>query len=135
MVKILCHSVLQKTQVFKIVPTKENVQEEFVLYLEKCVICQKPVLEIRRVDDLGNFLEPVRLRTKNIQKFLDKMNVIWKPDKVVSINAPYSKFNLGYNEYGTKKKCYQNISNLQLGKIETDPYLDLIGYKVNRVSV
>ena len=134
MVKILCHSVLQKAEVFKIVPTKKNVQDEFVLYLEKCAICEKPVLEIRRVDDLGNYLEPVRLRSKNIQKFLDSMSVIWKPEKVVPINTPYSRFSLGYNEYGTKKKCYQNISNIQLGKIETDPYLDLMVYKNTRVS-
>ncbi|OGI28904.1 MAG: hypothetical protein A2287_05125 [Candidatus Melainabacteria bacterium RIFOXYA12_FULL_32_12] len=135
MVKILCHSVYQNAELFKIVPTKENIQDEFVLYLEKCVICEKPVLEIKRMDDMGNCLEPIRIRTKNIQKFLDSMSVIWKSKKVVPMNTPYSKFSLYYNEYGVKKKCHQNISNLQLGRIETDPYMDLKTYKEKKFGI
>ena len=131
MVRLLCHSVSQKADLYRIVPTKENIQEEYVLYVQNCVICGKPVLEINRLDIWGNKLEPVRLRTKNIQKFLDSMNVIWKPKKIYAINPAFSRFTLNYNEYGTLKKCCQNFSNLHIGKIETDPYKDLKNFKIS----
>jgi hypothetical protein len=129
MAKILCHGVYQKADIFKIVPTADNIEEEYVLYLSSCVICDRPVLEIHRIDTLGKILEPVRLKTKNIPKFLDSMTVLWKPVKLRSIAIPFSRFSLNYNEYGKRKKCYQNLYSLELGKIDTDPYKNLKHYK------
>lgn len=137
MARILCHSIKQKAQLFKVVPTKKGVQDEFVVYLEKCVICEKPVLEIVRFDMWGKLICPVRLKTKNIKAFLDSMNVIWKPEKIAYIQGGISRFVLGYNEYGVHKKCSQNLYNIQLGKIETDPYKNIKPYNVrnDRIAV
>lgn len=135
MVKLLCHAVSQKAELFKIIPQKENIQSEFVLYLKSCVICNNPVLEIIRIDNFNNKLAPVRLKTKNIPKFLDSMSVIWKPEKINYINSAFSGFALGYNHYGTRKKCFQNISNLRIGKIETDPFANLRSYKADLCSM
>lgn len=135
MVRLLCHAVYQNAELFQIVPTKENVKEEFVLYLKNCVICEQPVLEIRRIDIWGCGMEPVRVKTKNIQKFLDSMSVIWKPGKIHPVNVVHSKFSLGYNEFGTRKKCFQNLSNLYLGRVETDPYENLKNYKNRKLKL
>lgn len=128
MTRIICHSVKQNAQVFKVVPTKKNTADEFVVYLDKCVVCNQSVLEIIRFDCWGEPFDTVRLKTRNISAFLDSMSVIWKPKKIAYMQTPSSRFVLGYNEFGVKKKCSQNISSLMLGKIETDPLLDLKNY-------
>jgi hypothetical protein len=127
MVRILCHGASQKSEIFKIEPTKSGIKDEFVFYLKKCAICENPVLQILRIDIWGNVLEPVRLKTRNIEKFLNSMSVIWKPQKLNLSSQAHSDFYLEYNEYGIKKRCYQNLSSVKLGKIETDIYKDLIG--------
>ncbi len=125
MVRILCHGALQKSEILKIEPTKSGIKDEYVFYLKSCAICNNPVLQILRIDIWGNILEPVRLKTKNIEKFLNSMSVIWKPQKLNLTDKVYSDFYLEYNEYGIKKKCYQNLSCVKLGKIETDILMDL----------
>lgn len=126
MVRILCHGALQKSEIYKIVPTKSGIKDEYVFHLKNCNICNNPVLQILRIDIWGNILEPVRLKTKNIEKFLNSMSVIWKPKRLNLSNTVYSDFYLEYNEYGIKKKCYRNLSCVKLGKMETDLFKDLI---------
>jgi len=129
MVRLVCHGAYQKAELFKVIPTKEDVSDEFVLYLKGCAVCSSKALEIIRVDIWGNRLKSVRLKSENIDKFLDAMAVIWKPKKLNYMQTASSKFALGYNEYGVEKKCTQNLSNMQLGLIETDPYLDLLSFR------
>ncbi|MFH0702169.1 MAG: hypothetical protein V2B14_01340 [bacterium] len=135
MPRIWCHRRNQKAELFKIVPTRENIQEEFILYLKSCEVCNRPALEIIRVDVWGTLLEPARLKSKNIKKFLDSMSVIWKPKNFGFYQRGFSRFMLGYNEYGLHKKCFQNFSNLKIGIIETDPYLDLRLSRFNRLLI
>lgn len=135
MIKIMCHSVCQKAEFFEIKPTKYSIKKEFVLYLKKCVICNKPVLEIVRIDSFGELLKPVRLRSKNMETFLKSMVIIRRMKKLKVVpTSGFSGFVLDYNEFGKRKKCSQNFSNLQLGRIETDPYLNLRVYKNNKYN-
>ena len=78
MTTILCHGHRQQVEVFYIKPTKENIQIEKILYLRECNVCGNPVLEIQRVDIWGKILEPVRIKSKNIQKFMQDMTIIHK---------------------------------------------------------
>lgn len=127
MARIICHSAKQKAELFKIAPTKNDVAHEYVLYLKRCCICDNPVLEIIRFDIWGELLPSVRLKSNNIKGFLEKMSVLEKPRKIC-FTAPKGGFYLNYSEYGSKKRCYQNISTLQLGKLETDPRVGLQGF-------
>jgi hypothetical protein len=129
MVRLTCHGLNQNAVLFKIVPSSEKVHEEFVFYLKRCSICKKPVVEIVKIDIWGNKIETVRLKTKNIPGFLRSMRVISRPDKIYCTENLFSKFYLHYNEYGIRKKCFQNLSNLSLGRIETDLYEDLRTFK------
>lgn len=125
MVRLLCHGINQKADLFQIVPTRESVSEEFVMYLEKCIKCSAQILEIHRIDIWGNRLMPVRLKSSKIHNFLKSMNVIWQPKRISTTVPINSGFYLYYNEYGKKKKCFQSLAGLQLGKSETDLYTDL----------
>jgi len=136
MAKIWCCRRFQDAEVFKINPTKSNVFEEFILHVQGCSCCGQPVLEILRVDEDENILKPVRLNPKKIPFFINKMEVLWRPRKEFYHKNKISKFVLNYNEFGKIKKCSKNLSNLILGRIETDPVIDLKVYKshLNRVA-
>jgi len=134
MAKLWCCRRFQPARVFKINPTKKNIFEEFVLYLSSCSCCGRPVVEIIRSDENLNILVPVRISSKNIPNFLTKMEVLWEPAKASRfvVRNKISKFVLNYNEFGQIKECRQNISNLNLGKIETHPTLNLLIYKKHK---
>ena len=130
MAKIWCCRRFQHAEVFKIAPTKKEVLEEFILYNQRCSCCNKPVLEILRADVDENILKPVRLNSKNIPNFIKNMEVLWKPRKFSHSKNKISKFILDYNEFGKIKKCSKNLSGLSIGRIETDPVINLKNYKV-----
>ncbi len=134
MAKIWCCRRFQEAEVYKIKPTRKNILEEFVLYVHRCSCCKKPILEILRADLNENILKPVRLNPKNIPNFIKKMNVVWKSKKTFFNKNKISKFILNYNEFGKIKNCSKNFSQLGLGKIETDPIINLKIYKNHRES-
>jgi len=129
MAKIWCCRRFQNAEIFKINPTKNHVFEEFVLYVQSCSCCAQPVLEILRVDEEENILKPVRLNSKKIPFFIKKMEILWKPRKEFYYKNKISKFVLNYNEFGKIKKCSKNLSDLNLGRVETDPVINLRVYK------
>ena len=132
MAKIWCCRRFQDAQIFKITPTKKDVLEEFVLYNQRCSCCNQPILEILRADTDENILKPVRLNSKKIQAFINKMDILWKPKKEFCPKSKISKFILNYNEFGKIKKCSRNLSGLNLGRIETDPVINLKSYKLHK---
>ena len=130
MAKIWCCRRFQHAEVYKIIPTKKDILEEFILYNQRCSCCNQPVLEILRADVEENILKPIRLNSKNIPAFIKKMNVLWEPRKFSFPKSKISKFILNYNEFGKIKKCSKNLSGLSIGRIETDPVINLKNYKV-----
>jgi hypothetical protein len=125
MAKVTCCRRAQSAQVFKIVPTRKDVFEEYVFYLEKCSFCKRPALEIIRVNLDGKILSPVRLKTTNIPRFISTAIVLWKPKKLWYLPGKTTRLKLYYNDFGSRKICFQNFSNLKMGKIENDPLLGL----------
>jgi len=135
MAKIWCCRRFQEAEAFKITPTKTNVLEEFVLYVQSCSCCKKQVLEILRADIDENILKPVKLNSKNIPFFIKNMDVLWKPKKLFYHKNKISKFVLNYNEFGKTKICSRNLSTLNMGRIETDPVINLKTYKKHKDSL
>lgn len=129
MAKVWCCRRLQDAQVFKIYPTRKNVLEEFVLYMKCCSSCNSSVLEILRVDTFKNILKPLRINSKKIEKFIKNMKILWKPKQNFQKGKKISRFILNYNEFGKIKKCTKNLSNLKIGKIETNPISNLYVFK------
>ena len=135
MAKIWCCRRFQEAEVFKINPTKRNILQEFVLFTKACSCCKSPVLEIIRADADENILKPVRINSKKVSSFIEKMDVLWKPRKTFCPKSKISKFVLNYNEYGKIQKCSSNLSTLNIGRIETDPILNLKTYKKHMMSM
>ena len=112
MTTLECHGINQSVKLYNVIPSKTGIAEELVLYLEKCKVCGHPVIEIRRTDIWGNIQEPVRLKVKNIEKFRENMIVLWEPNSLNEGNQQ-GGFYLHCSEYGTKTKCYSNLSTLK----------------------
>ena len=134
MAKIWCCRRFQDAQVFKIAPTRLNILEEFVLYVPSCSCCKNQVLEILRADIEKNILKPVRINSKNISDFIKNMDILWKPAKKMFPGNKISRFVLNYNEFGKVKSCSKNFSRLNMGRIETDPVINLKVYKRHKES-
>lgn len=129
MARLVCCGVGQKAEIVKISPTKQNISHEFILHLKKCVKCEKQSLEIIRIGLYGEKINPVRLKTANISDFLSDIHILWKPKTLNLVPKYLPRFLLNYNEYGVIKKCNSNLSSLTLGRVETDPLIDLKRFK------
>lgn len=121
---IKCCRRRQKGLIYQIVPNSSEVKEAYALYLKACNHCGLPSLEIVSFDLWGKRRKNFKVYRGNIDKFLSTMNVLWMP-KAIAICQPKGKFNLAYQEYGRVNKCYSSFSNLIIGKVETDPLVNL----------
>jgi len=112
---IHCCSALQKTRTFVLCPKEDSPAREMD-FLEKCPVCGKTVLQITAADKNNNIITH-RYVNKKAKEKLKKMELqILYEEKFFD----YSKtgkgtFYLNYNEFGVKKRCYSNITNLKIG--------------------
>jgi hypothetical protein len=116
--------------VFKISPTRNQVLEEFAVYLKNCSCCNASIIEILRVDEQRNILKAVRLKPKNVVNFFEKVTVLEKTTRKIFRSSKISKFILNYNEFGKIKGCAKNLSSLNIGRVETNPIANLEAYKL-----
>lgn len=115
---IHCCGSLHKTRSFKLVP-----QSNFIVceadYLQKCPVCGHTVVQLTRIDK-NQKLTVVRKVNTKAMKFFEvlKKQMLYeiKPINYRKINC--GSFYLNYNEYGVKKRCYSNLSTLQIGLME-----------------
>lgn len=116
---IHCCGALHKTRSFVLSPTAGFLLCE-IDYLYKCPICTHTVVQLTRISE-NNELSAIRYVNKQARKFLDKVkSKILYERRIYDYSKWYGKsYYLNYNEYGVKKRCYSNISNLQLGKNST----------------
>ena len=129
MPKVWCCRRFQDAEIYKILPTRNNILEEFVLFRKACSYCNRSILEILRMDKNMNILKPVRLKTKNIHSFMKDMEILCKLKPHHKPKNKISRFILRYNEFGKIKNCSNNLSDLKIGKIETNPIKNLKTYK------
>lgn len=111
---IHCCAGLHKTRSFVLAPAEGFVACE-VDKLSKCPVCGHLVIQLTRVDKF-NKVSTVRFTNKKAIKFWNKIkSKILYEKKVFKVSIRRGTFYLNYNEYGVKKRCYSNISNLKLG--------------------
>ncbi len=85
-------------------------------YLKKCPICGNFVIQFTRVTE-NNEMKVSRYINKSAVKFWDKIKskIIYE-EKFIDYSKPSKgTFYLNYNEFGIKKRCYSNLSNLKIG--------------------
>ncbi len=112
---IHCCGGLRKTQSFTLIPNKEFVVCELD-YLKKCPICGNTVVQLTRISKDEN-ISTVRYHNKNALAFLKKMKpkILYENKYIDYSKTKKGNFYLNYNEYGIKKRCYSNLSNLKIG--------------------
>lgn len=111
---IVCCEHKRMTRSFQVVP--QNGYKSCVLHiLFMCKECENYVIELHRTKENGK-VEVLRRIEREALDMVDKIKKLnWilyeiKPDNVIS-----GSFYLNYNEYGTKKRCYSNLSTLKIG--------------------
>lgn len=89
----------------------------YAYYLEACPVCSHSILLIRRFFFDGSVSE-VRKINEKARKLFAKIqpSIICKYTQSPSLGA--SSYFLRYNEFGVIKKCYSNLSTLQIGLFE-----------------
>lgn len=115
---IHCCAGLRNAKTYSIKPEEDFLHAQ-VDYLESCPICGHSVIQLTRIDFKNN-VSICRKINEKARKFFDKLKnsiIFEKESEGVRVKA-YSKFYLHYNEYGTKKKCYSNLSSLKIGLFE-----------------
>jgi len=114
-----CCGALRKTRSFVLLPAAGFAVCE-TDYLKKCPKCGHTVIQIYRISKDNQF-STLRYVNKKAVKLLEKLK-----SEILYERKDYSysqwrgrSYYLNYNEYGVKKRCYSNISNLSIGKYST----------------
>lgn len=89
----------------------------YAYYLQACPVCLHSILVIRRISFDGSVSE-VRKTNDKARKLFDKIksSIICKYDQSLVLGG--SGYFLRYSEFGSVKKCYSNLSSLQMGMFE-----------------
>lgn len=120
---IHCCSGLRKTKTYSITP-----DEDFMLaqldYLAECPVCGHTIAQITRIDFANNVTVYRKVNDK-ARRLLEKLkkNILFeRKDEYATSHGYYSNFYLCYSEFGTKKKCYSNLSTLKIGLFENKDF-------------
>ena len=112
---IHCCGGLRNTKTYIITPQDGYFEARFD-WLESCPVCSHTVLQLTRLN-INNQISIVRKVNKQARQLREKLE-----DTIISEIKPYnnivqngSSFYLFYNEYGKKKKCFSNLSQLKIG--------------------
>ncbi|MBQ3310636.1 hypothetical protein IJG72_01020 [bacterium] len=115
---IQCCSGLRECRTYELVPDDFYIYKE-LRYLEECPVCHHTTLYLFRLDKCNN-VSTYKLKNQKAKKFFKKCEkdiVREKIEYVFNNHSAKSSFYLYYNEFGTKKKCYSNLSYLNIGRI------------------
>lgn len=112
---IHCCGGLRKTRSFVLAPEGKFVICELD-YLAKCPVCGHTVVQLTRIDD-ENAISSVRYINKQARKFFSKLKskILYERKYIDYSKIRRGSFFLNYNEFGVKKRCYSNLSNLKIG--------------------
>lgn len=120
---IHCCSRLQRSQTFILAPDKNFVFVELDI-LPRCSDCGHFVAQLTRID-FENKLSIVRKVNQKARSFFEKLehDILFEVKTSVFSPRQAGSFWLGYNEFGKKKKCFSNLSSMQLGRFDNFQFL------------
>ena len=114
---IHCCGALHKTRTYRLAPFKNfSICELDVL--AKCPVCGSKIIQLTRITDDGQ-LSCVRRTNAKADAFFEKLkkSILYELRPINYRNC--GNFYLNYNEYGTIKRCYSNLTNLKIGRSES----------------
>lgn len=112
---IHCCGGLRKTRSFMLSPADNFVVCELD-YLSKCPVCGNLVVQITRIDS-ENSISSIRYINKKAKNAWNrfKSKILYEERFIDYSKRRGGSFYLNYNEFGVKKRCYSNYSNLKKG--------------------
>ncbi len=112
---IHCCGALRKTRSFVLAP-KDGFLVCELDYLEQCPACLHFVIQLTRIDE-KRCVSVLRFRDMKARRLWGRIKnkILYERKADFSLMNRGGTFYLGYNEFGIKKKCYSNFSNLKIG--------------------
>ncbi len=113
---IHCCGGMRETKSFSLFPSDGFVLCDMDI-LAECPVCGHYVIQLTRIDNT-NSLSTIRLTNNKARKFWSraKSKIMYEHSKYDGcLFTNRGTFYLGYSEFGVKKRCYSNLSNLRLG--------------------
>lgn len=112
---IHCCGGLRKTKSFVLIPEEKYILCELD-YLSKCPRCENTVIQLTRIDKNNN-LTTIRFTRKKAEKFWEKIQpkILYEKKYYTYTKHKGGKLYLYYNEFGKRKRCYSNITNMKIG--------------------
>lgn len=122
MAKILCCFENQEALLYEVKPDKESfdkvpVIRQLVAVLPMCYSCRHTRIQAFYYDKDNELLGTILIKKKP-HKYVAEMKII-KVINTPNIKAPVypnSKHYLHYSDKGRKKRCYSNLSTMEVGK-------------------
>lgn len=115
---IHCCGALRRSVTYSLAPEDGFLIAE-VDVLNICPACGNLVVQLTRIN-LDHEVSTIRKSNAQARKlFLNVRTSILYEQKNKYLPVTKSKFYLNYNEYGTKKRCYSNISTMTLGRFDS----------------
>ena len=115
---IQCCGGLRECRTYELLPDEIYKYKE-LRYLDECPRCGHTTLCLFRLDNENN-VSVYRLKNEKARKFFNRCEkdiIREKAEYVHNLVKSGSSFYLFYNEFGVKKRCYSNLSSLNIGKI------------------
>lgn len=115
-----CCGALRHCDTFTLIPQNGYLLAELDV-LECCPVCGHFGAQVTRINH-EHQVSIVRKSNIAARKLVEKLgtSILFKQKYRFSPLTQKGSFYLSYNEYGIKKRCYSNISALQMGR--KDPY-------------
>ncbi len=112
-----CCGGLRRCASYSIVPQEGYLLAELDI-LEECPVCENYAVQVTRIDIEHN-VSVVRKSNIQARKLFEnvKSSIIRRQDYKYSVNQKGKSY-LYYNEFGTKKRCYSNLSTLKMGMLD-----------------
>ena len=112
-----CCSGLKRSVTYTLAPSDGYLIAELDI-LDTCPVCDNFVVQLTRID-FEHKVSVVRKSNIAARRFLERLeaSILFKQEyKYSPLKSRGGSFYLGYSEYGVKKRCYSNLSNLSIGR-------------------
>jgi hypothetical protein len=115
-----CCGGYRKTRRFILSP-QGGYKEAVLDYLRECPVCGHTVVQVTRIDFDNNvsLCRKINEKGRNLYDNVEA-SILYEENPDFKVMGKTLKFFLNYNEFGTKKKCYSNLSSLKMGLFESE---------------
>jgi len=116
---IQCCGAMHKAQRFVLQP-QDGYIEAYMDWLESCPCCSHTVIQLVRInyDNQKTIVRKINYKARKLRSSIESSILYEVKEKNRFTILCSGRFYLYYNDFGKKKKCFSNLSQLRLGLTE-----------------